>query len=260
MRLGLLAGQNVLSFSPLIFRRTYGLPYEVYSPTRLDHLKEELAAKGWIGFNVTTPYKEVIVPLLDEKEPVVEALGAVNTVAVYPDGRWRGYNTDYRAARYLLGEWEAAYGNWEALLILGTGGAARAVAQAWKDLFPEIPFWLVSRNPNRSLPYPTLSYDSLEGRRWPARLLLVQATPLGAFPRPLEKPPFPFSLIQPSWTVVDLIYNPNPTLFLKEARARGASIESGYEFLRRQAEHSRAIWDQLWKEAYSCAGKPAQAK
>lgn len=255
MRLGLLAGENVLSFSPLIFRRAYGLSYEVYSPTHIDRLKEELTAKGWIGFNVTTPYKEAIFPLLDEKEPIVEVLGAVNTVAIYPDGRWRGYNTDYRAARYLLGEWEAVYGGWEALLILGTGGAARAVAQAWKDLFPEAPLWLVSRNPHRPLPYPTLPYTALTERPWPERLLLVQATPLGAFPAPLQTPPFPLSLIQPSWTVVDLIYNPNPTRFLTQARTRGAAIESGFEFLRRQAEYSRTIWDPLWKEAYASRRK-----
>ncbi len=87
----------------------------------------------------------------------------------------------------------------------------------------------------------------------------MQATPIGAFPHPLESPPFPFSLIRPSWTVVDLIYNPNPTTFLTQARARGAAIESGFEFLRRQAEYSRALWDQLWKEAYASRKKAAPA-
>nr|BAL55935.1 shikimate 5-dehydrogenase [uncultured Bacteroidetes bacterium] len=256
MKLGLVAGEKVLSFSPLIFQRMHGLWYEVYTPDETSPLKAQIAAKGWIGFNVTTPYKEKIFPLLDEAAPEVSAIQAVNTVCVLPDGRWQGHNTDYWAARYLLGEFESVYGGWEAMLVLGTGGAARAVAYAWAELYPATPLYFVSRQAAHSKklpspsPYTLLSWEDLASYPFPDKLLLVQATPLGMFPEVHTLPPFPLERIQPGWVVWDLIYNPYPTRFLSEVRKRGAPTEGGMRFLGLQAERSRELWNELWLKAY----------
>lgn len=233
----------------------YGLLYEQYTPETWETLKETIHQKGWIGFNVTSPFKEAVYALLDERQPEVEAIQAVNTVAILPQGRWVGYNTDYAAARFLLGEMESVYGGWEGMVILGTGGAARAVALAWASLFPDTPLIFVSRNPRkRPLPFPhpykLLSYEEFASSAPLQRLLVVQATPVGMFPQALALPPFPVEKLQSTWTVWDLIYNPNPTLFLQRALQRGCAIESGLLLLRKQAEYSLEIWNQLWLSAY----------
>ena len=256
MRLGLVAGENVVSFSPLFFRRIYSLVYEKTTPTSSpEQLRAQIAERRWIGFNVTTPYKSTIYDLLDVRDPVVEAIRAVNTVAITPEGQWHGYNTDFEAAYYLLGELQHVYPEWEAVLLLGTGGAARAVAWAHWQLLPEIPIYFVSRTPERAplpfaAPHNALSYSQAIDQPWPARTLLVQATPIGMFPRIQALPDFPPDRIQPTWVVWELIYNPNPTLFAQRARQQGASIETGMLFFRKQAERSLAIWERMWVERY----------
>ncbi|MCX8112824.1 MAG: shikimate dehydrogenase [Bacteroidia bacterium] len=254
MKLGLLAGASVLSFSPLYFRRIYGLTYEKYTPNQLSTLKEEIAQKKWTGFNVTTPYKEAILSLLDELHSEAAAIRAVNVVSILPDRRWIGYNTDSTAARYILSEMSEVYPPWDKVVILGTGGAARAVAHAHYELFPLMPIVFISRQRNKVLPFPAscqvISYEECEAFDWPDRVLLVQATPEGMFPEVLRLPPFPIHLIQKGWVVWDLIYNPNPTLFLRKARAQGASIESGIQLFRKQAEHALELWSQDWVSHY----------
>ncbi|MCX7763893.1 MAG: shikimate dehydrogenase [Bacteroidia bacterium] len=254
MKLGLLAGAEVISFSPLFFRRLHSLPYAKYTPSSLETLRSEIQQKGWTGFNVTTPYKEAIFPLLDEVSSEAAAIKAVNTVVVYPDGRWKGYNTDFSAARYLLSEFSAVYAAWEHVVILGTGGAGRAVAYAHAELFPQVPITFISRQREKKIPLPMpyqlLSYDQLGELNLPPRVLLVQATPVGMFPAVLETPPFPIELVQREWLVWDLIYNPNPTAFLKKARARGASVEGGLQLFRKQAEYALEIWSEAWVQYY----------
>ncbi|MCS6895853.1 MAG: hypothetical protein NZZ60_06880 [Bacteroidia bacterium] len=253
MKLGLVAGEKVLSFSPLYFRRIYGLPYEQYVPHSLTELKREITGKGWTGFNVTTPYKEVVSSFLDESSEEAAAIQAVNVVSIYPDGRWRGDNTDCLAARYILSEMSEVYPLWGHVLIMGTGGAARAVAYAHAELFPNIPITFISRQPGRRLPFPlpyeVISYDDCLNLNLDKPPLLVQATPLGMFPE-LLLPPFPIDLIQPEWLVWDIIYNPNPTPFLVRARARGAHIESGLRLFRKQADYALEIWSDIWQKHY----------
>ncbi|MEN3041329.1 MAG: hypothetical protein ABDH66_07325 [Bacteroidia bacterium] len=253
MKLGLIAGESVLSFSPLYFRRIHGLPYERFSPHGVADLKDTIARKGWLGFNVTTPYKEAVFSLLDEASEEAFAIQAVNVVSIYPDGRWMGHNTDYLAARYILSEMSEVYPMWSRLLVIGTGGAARAVAYAHAGLFPSIPITFVSRQAGKKLPFPlpheVISYQDC----WELSLedfpLLVQATPLGMFPE-LILPPFPVDIIQRGWIVWDLIYNPNPTVFLKRARARGAHVESGLRLFRKQADYAMEIWSDFWLRYY----------
>lgn len=255
MKLGLIAGETVLSFSPLYFRRIYGLPYEVYHPTDISTLRNEIKQRGWIGLNVTTPYKDTIFSLLDEASPEAAAIQAANAVSILPDGRWVGYNTDFLAARYLLSEFSLVYQPWQRLIVLGTGGAARAVAYAHASLFPEIPITFISRQPARVLAFPSphtvWGYEECAGRLREERILLVQATPLGSFPTAFRQiPPFPLFLLNDKWLVWDLIYSPNPTLFLQLAHERGAQIEGGILFLRKQADYALELWSDLWVKYY----------
>lgn len=237
----------------------YGLLYEKYTPETLTDLKSAITQKGWIGFNVTTPYKDAIYSLLDESAPEAAAIQAVNTVLVMPDGRWVGYNTDYMAARYILSEMTQVYESWDRLMVLGTGGAARAVAYAHAQLFPEIPITFISRQAEKKIPFPAphqvLSYEAIQSHPWEERLLLVQATPIGMMPDVLAMPPFPVEGIQPAWIVWDLIYNPNPTLFLMRAKDRGARIDGGIQLFRKQADYALELWSAHWQKHY----KPRRA-
>ncbi|MCS7189634.1 MAG: hypothetical protein RMJ66_07215 [Bacteroidia bacterium] len=256
MRLGLVADAEVLSFSPLYFRRIYALPYETYVPRELGEIRKGIQERHWTGFNVTTPFKEKIVPLLDELSPVAEAIQAVNTVVISPDGRWKGHNTDYQAALYLLGEFANIYLPWQAVFILGTGGAARAVALAHKELFPNLPIFFITRSLQRDkLAFPhsyhLLSYEECPNYTFPERPMIVQATPAGMFPHVLSLPPFPISRIQKGWIVWDLIYNPSPTYFLQLSYKQGASIETGFLFFRKQAECSLQLWTETWCTIHS---------
>lgn len=254
VKLGLVAGSHVISFSPLYFRRIYGLLYEKYTPSHAEELRAEITRRGWIGFNVTTPYKEQVFSFLDEVAPEVAAIHAVNTITIAPDGRWTGYNTDFQAARYLLSEMSTHYPRWEQLLVLGTGGAARAAAYAHVQLFPEVPVTFISRQPGKNLPFPAphqlVSYEDSRAIPLAGSVLVIQATPLGMFPEVLHMPPFPLELIQPGWIVWDLIYNPNPTTFLMRARERGAQIEGGINFFRKQADYALQLWSAHWERYY----------
>ncbi|MCS7296937.1 MAG: hypothetical protein RMK19_07100 [Bacteroidia bacterium] len=254
MRLGLLAGEEVLSFSPLYFRRIYGLLYEKYTPHDLKSLRQEILQKKWLGFNVTTPYKEAVFSLLDEVSATAAAIQAVNVVSILPDGRWIGENTDFQAARYLLSEMSETYPAWERLIVCGTGGAARAVAYAHAELFPDLPITFLSRSPERklplSIPAEVQGYPSVQSANFGENILLVQATPLGMFPRVFELPPFPLECIKSGWIVWDLIYNPHPTLFLARARDRGAHIEGGLRFFRKQADYALKMWSEVWRRYY----------
>ncbi|MCS7162743.1 MAG: hypothetical protein NZ958_05385 [Bacteroidia bacterium] len=255
MKLGLLAGEQVRSFSPLLFQRVFGVPYELYTPPDLTNLRQAIHERGWIGFNVTFPYKTAIYPLLELRDTEVEATQAVNAVSILPDGRWQGHNTDYKAAHYLLGEIESVYGAWEMAVILGTGGVGRAVAYAHAQLYPEVPILFVSREPTArlvgfSVPHRRISYEACRDYPFPEKVLLVQATPVGMFPAVKAMPPFPLGRVQPSWIVWEMIYNPHPTYFLQAVWQRGARWESGYPFFRKQAEYSLAIWNALWVTHY----------
>lgn len=257
MLLGLLAGEGVLSFSPIYFRREFGLPYEVWTPPSLEVIKPTILEKRWRGFNVTTPYKEAILPLLDRLTPPCDQILAVNTVVIELDGTWVGYNTDYEAARILLPTYEAVYGPWEEVWVLGTGGAARAVALAHLETWPAIPLTFLSRTPEKpNFPFPTLapiqrvSYEAATKLPRQGRRLIIQATPIGSYPHMQATPPFPFHTLQPDDIVWDLIYNPNPSRFLQIAHQLGSHIESGMALLKWQANLSVQYWFAVHKAVH----------
>lgn len=184
------------------------------------------------GFNVTSPYKEAIIPYLDELDPIAAEVGAVNTVKVLPDGRLIGYNTDVigflsslRAVPVIAGA-----------LILGTGGASKAVQYALRQL--GIRYSIVSRSIGKG----DYQYEELTPEVIQSHLLIVNATPVGMAPNINEAPNLPYDAITPQHILIDLIYNPEETLFLRNGKEHGATTINGLIMLHAQAEASWEIW------------------
>lgn len=186
------------------------------------------------GMNVTIPYKEAVIPFLTELDTTAAAIGAVNTIKFTEKGT-KGYNTD------VIGFEKAIVPmikkNHKKALILGTGGASKAVAYVFKE--KDIPFTYVSRKPKAG----QMSYQELTNSMLIEHQIIVNATPLGTFPNVLEKPDIEYSAIGENHLFFDLIYNPEVTAFLKEAQSRGATTKNGYEMLKGQAEASWEIWN-----------------
>lgn len=187
------------------------------------------------GFNVTLPYKEAIIPFLDELDPDAEAVGAVNTVKILEDGKLIGYNTDIIGLSFLTSHLPSLTS--QPSLILGTGGASKAVQYVLKK--NNIPFHLVSRNPKQG----QFSYEDLTPDIIKEHLLIVNATPVGMAPNINEAPRIPYEAITAKHTLFDLIYNPEETLFLRYGREHGATTVNGLKMLHAQAEASWKIWN-----------------
>ena len=184
------------------------------------------------GFNVTSPYKEAIIPYLDEFDPIAAEVGAVNTVKVLPDGRLIGFNTD------VIGFAETVFGAelQKTALILGTGGASKAVQYALRQL--GILYSIVSRSTSKG----DYHYEELTPEIIQSHLLIVNATPVGMAPNINEAPNLPYDAITPQHTLIDLIYNPEETLFLRNGKEHGATTINGLTMLHAQAEASWEIW------------------
>lgn len=184
------------------------------------------------GFNVTIPYKEAIIPFLDELDPVALEVGAVNTVKVLSDGRMIGYNTDVVGIASSLSQREKT----GAALILGTGGASKAVQYVLRH--ENIPYHLVSRDPQKG----DFTYQSLTSSVIQSHLFIINATPVGMAPHVNEKPDLPYEAITPHHTLFDLIYNPETTLFLQLGHEHNARTINGLTMLYAQAEASWTIF------------------
>lgn len=185
------------------------------------------------GFNVTIPYKESIIPLLHELDAKANSIGAVNTIKV-DKGKLIGYNTDvYGFEKSIVPFLKKHH---KKALILGTGGASKAVAFVFKEL--NITSKFVSRNPKKN----EFSYDDLTEAIFDEYTILVNCTPLGTQPNIHQKPNILYQYISEKHLLFDLIYNPEKTAFLVEGERHGASISNGYRMLELQAEKSWEIW------------------
>jgi len=208
-----------------------GYSYQLHEMPSLDGLRQWVDEASISGFNVTIPYKKDIIPLLDELSPEAEAIGAVNCVCVN-DGRLIGHNTDAPAFRDTFNgrQWTGA------AVVLGTGGAAKAVSYTLEGM--GIEHLLVSRNPIGK----AISYS--EATALPPRFnMLVNATPVGMWPN-VDACPWPADLRRFKY-VYDLIYNPSPTLLMRRATAAGANVTDGLAMLHRQAELNWQLWQDL---------------
>ncbi|CCG52996.1 Shikimate dehydrogenase [Flavobacterium indicum GPTSA100-9 = DSM 17447] len=192
--------------------------------------------KGLVGLNVTIPYKEAILPYLDKISKKAKKIGAVNCITVSKKKKLKGYNTDYygfkKSLQPLLKKHHTK------ALILGTGGASKAVAFALKKL--NIEFDFVSRNPNEY----EFSYEDLNAEVFSEYTIIVNTTPVGTYPNINDCPSLDYTLFTAQHIAFDLIYNPEKTTFLKKAKAHGATIKNGYEMLVFQAEKGWEIWNK----------------
>jgi shikimate dehydrogenase len=188
------------------------------------------------GLNVTIPYKESVLPFLDEKNELVSQTGACNCIKIM-NGKLVGFNTDVIGfEKSLLSKLQPEHKN---ALILGTGGAAKAVEFVLKK--NQIQYTYVSRRQSQnSITYEQLTPPVLEKTK-----LIINTTPVGMYPKVKEMLPLPFEAITPKHFLFDLIYNPSKTLFLRKGEERGATIQNGYEMLVCQAEESWKIWNQF---------------
>jgi shikimate dehydrogenase len=184
------------------------------------------------GLNVTIPYKETIIPYLDDLSDIAREIGAVNTIKIY-DGKLKGFNTDEYGFRKSIEP--LLQPHHKKALILGTGGASKAVAFALKSL--DIDCRFVSRNPENGIGYEVLDEQLADCQ------IVINTTPIGTFPKTNECPKIPYEALTPLHIAYDLIYNPDETLFLKNAASNGAQTKNGLQMLELQAEKAWEIWN-----------------
>jgi shikimate dehydrogenase len=190
------------------------------------------------GINVTIPYKEKVIPFLDEMDPACQKIGAVNCIQI-KEGKLKGYNTDYIGFRHSLEDFLGT--NRPNAVVLGTGGASKAVVQALTDM--GISYLMVSRNSSENPSW--ITYEDLEAN--PSILeshhLIINTTPVGTYPKTEEMPQINPKHITGMHKVYDLVYNPEKTFLMRSLEARGALVKNGLEMLQLQAEAAWKIWN-----------------
>jgi len=241
MKFGLIGDTLKHSFSKEYFEKKFldlKMPHCSYHNFEFGSIEEFPALikthRDLRGINVTSPYKEEVIPYLDELGEMAEEIGAVNTIKVI-NAHTTGYNTDaygfQRAIRPLLNDHHTN------ALVLGTGGAAEAVGYVLEKLGIEYHF--VSREPEGGK---TIGYDDVDEYLIADNLLIVNATPLGRFPDVKTFARMPYSALSEDHLLFDLVYNPAETEFLRKGREFGAQTVNGLDMLHIQAERSWEIW------------------
>ncbi|PHQ55938.1 MAG: shikimate dehydrogenase [Lutibacter sp.] len=239
-----LVGKNIsYSFSSTYFKEKFqklGLKTHRYDNFDIPEIEEfpfilYQRKDDFQGFSVTIPYKQSIIKYLDDVKGDALKIGAVNTIKVTEENQLIGYNTDaygfQKSIEPLLQK------HHKRALILGTGGASKAVAFALEKL--DIDFKFVSRNISEdNLLYSILSEQIIE-----EHTVIINCTPLGTYPNIENSPNIPYEFITGKHLLFDLIYNPLETKFLQEGKKRGAIIKNGLEMLEFQAEKSWEIWN-----------------
>ena len=210
--------------------------YDTFSISSIDDLPGIIKSNPELrGLNVTIPYKENVVSFLDEKSTLVKKIKACNCIKIN-NGKLSGHNTDAPAFEQSLKE--KLQPHHTKALILGTGGAAKAVEYSLRQL--NILYKYVSRKPSAK----SFSYEQLTEPLMQEYTLIINTTPLGMHPNIVEAPQIPYHALTPRHYLFDLIYNPEKTLFLQKGEKQGAAIKNGYEMLVLQAEESWRIWSE----------------
>ncbi len=205
--------------------------YNVYDLQDLSEVENILKKENLLGLNVTVPFKEKILPYLDELSEEAEKTGAVNCILIKDDIK-KGFNTDvFGFEKTLLLHRKSFH---DSALVLGNGGAAKAVQYVLKK--NDIPFQTVSRKGG-------LNFGNLTAETVSQNALIIQCTPVGTFPNVDDCLDFPFEGITDHHLVIDLIYNPNYTSFIKKASEKGAKTVNGFYMLEQQAEKNWEIWN-----------------
>jgi shikimate dehydrogenase len=209
----------------------------------IDELEQVLVRNPELrGFNVTIPYKEQVIPFLDEIDEEAFRIGAVNTVHISDKGGrpfLKGFNTDIYGFRKSLGDWLVSCNVTlpKKALVLGTGGASKAVVFALNQL--NIIPHSVSRNKGDKV-YKT--YDELDASDMASHLLIINTSPLGMFPDTATFPDIPYQFLSKDHLLYDLVYNPVQTSFMRKGEEKGAKGHNGERMLYFQAEKAWEIW------------------
>lgn len=233
-----LIGRNIsYSFSKKYFEQKFyqlSLPdysYDLFDIQQIEEVEKIFSTDNLRGLNVTIPYKEQVIPFLDELSDEAEKIGAVNCILI-KNGKKTGYNTDVFGFEKSLLTYPKILS--EKALILGNGGAAKAV----KYIFDKynIDYQIVSRKTE-------LNFENLSKEIVKEHKIIIQCTPVGTFPNVEQNLPFPFGGISFQHVVIDLIYNPPQTQFLRKAHEMGAETMNGLLMLEQQAEKAWEIWN-----------------
>jgi shikimate dehydrogenase len=245
---GLLGHPLGHSFSQKYFTEKFGKEgikdcrYELFDIDNIEKIKNIIAQNPDIqGFNVTTPYKETVIPFLDELDKSAEEVGAVNVIKV-KGKKLIGYNSDVYGFEQSLSNWlnELKKSLPSQGFVLGTGGAAKSIHHVLQKNKCETYF--VSRNSKlRCFDYGDFDFF-LKVNKSP--IIIVNATPVGTFPNIDEKPGFDYKRLKTSALVYDLVYNPAETAFMKAAAAQKCEVKNGQEMLELQAEKAWEIWNK----------------
>jgi len=247
MNLGLIGKSISHSFSKPYFEEKFlkeqrsDCSYQNFDIENLDGLMNIISEHTLSGLNVTKPYKEAVIPLLHELDETAKAINAVNCIKItYTNGipYLKGYNTDfYGFAQSIKPFLEPIH---QKALILGTGGASKAVYYALKQVGIEV--YYVTRGEKKAGYY--FNYTDLNEYVLKAFKLIVNCTPLGMYPNNNAKPEIPYHYITPEHLLYDVIYNPPLTEFLTEGKAQGATVINGLNMLKLQAEKAWEIWQK----------------
>lgn len=242
-RFGLIGKRLGHSFSAKYFAEKFereglqGCDYSLYELPEIECVKEFMLMPDLMGFNVTIPYKQQIIPYLDALDAQAREVGAVNCVKIERDGRRVGYNTDVDGIRLsldkLLGEEKVG-----SALVLGTGGAAQAVQYVLRER--GIDYKVVSREKGKA----DLTYDDLTQDVMATHRLIINASPVGMYPACENCPNIPYAMLSGSHFLFDLVYNPLTTRFMELGAEQGAATLSGIDMLYAQAESAWRIWNR----------------
>lgn len=239
-----LIGKNIsYSFSKKHFSEKFvlgnleGYIYENFDLPSIEDFPKIIAKNPNLkGLNVTIPYKEEIIPYLNKLSKKAAQIGAVNVIRFTKKGRLKGYNSDYYGFKKSLQPMLQPHH--KKALILGTGGAAKAIAFALNEL--GIYYTFVSREEKEGV----IDYERINATTFDNYHIIINCTPLGTSPNTKEFPPIPYNFFTEKHMAFDLIYNPEETQFLKKAKKHGALIKNGYEMLVFQAEKAWKIWNK----------------
>ncbi len=197
---------------------------------KISDFKELIKKNNLSGVNVTIPYKEAIIPLLDELDQEAKVIGAVNTIR-FKNEKLIGYNTDHIGFKSSI---QPLLRNQNKAIILGNGGAAKAVKYTLQKL---------------NIKYETIKRFRLtkcldkKTEKTGFQVVIINTTPVGSYPRTDQFPNIPYKYLNENFLLFDLIYNPDETKFLAHGKARGAQTKNGLEMLQKQAEESWKIWN-----------------
>jgi shikimate dehydrogenase len=240
-----LVGKNIdYSFSKTYFTEKFSkiavfedCEYQNFDISKIEKFPEIIASNLDLkGLNVTIPYKETVIPYLNKLSKKATQIGAVNVIRFTKKGKLKGCNSDYYGFKKTLKP--LLQPHHKRALILGTGGAAKAVAFALEEL--DILFTYVSREKEEN----NIDYKRINLTTFDNYQIVINCTPLGTFPKTEEFPDIPYEFFTNKHIAFDLIYNPEETLFLKKAKSFGAITKNGMDMLIHQAEKAWRIWNK----------------